>query len=237
MKIGEKLANKKGSGPSNGPKVTKTMEPINEIQSDPALVAAVQQILPVVSAQKTVLNMTTQQVTDLTNLANAYIAQYGASNTAKAAAKSAVASKDTAKKAMTNSLYSYVRQWRANPGVSDALLAQLLCSPRNTSGSSTPPTMPTELTAFANGLGDIQLKWNRNGNKSGTVFLVQSRFAPNGEWVTINATTKVSDKLTAEPGNYIAFRIVAVRGGRSSNPSVPVSLWEDGNGETLRLAA
>jgi hypothetical protein len=214
------------------------MDPINEINRDADLVAALQQILPIVSAQKTTLNMTAQQVTDLTNLANGYIAQYGAMNTARAAAKSATASKDTSRRTMANSLYSYVKQWRANPAVSDALLAQLLCAPRNNGGgSSTTPNMPTDLTAFANGLGDIQLKWKPNGNKSRTVYLIQTRSSAAGAWTTIDAVTKTSYETSATPGEYIAFRLIATRGGKASNPSISVSLWENGNSETLRLAA
>lgn len=210
---------------------------ITELRADPALVAALNTILPLINTNKTTLGMTAQQVTDLTNLCNAYITQYNAANTARLAAKAAVASKDANKKTALTSLYSYVKTWRANAAIPDSLLEQLMVAPHNVSGTTTPPVTPLDLVAFSDGQGNIELRWKKSTNKSGTQFVIEQRTSPTEDWTLAGVTTKQKYELTRTPGEYVAFRIIAVRGGMTSNPSIPVSLWDNGSGQTLQIAA
>jgi hypothetical protein len=209
----------------------------SEFNSDAEFVAAMQAALPLINSNKTTLGMTTQQVTDLTTLCNTYIANYNAAITAKAAAKAAVSLKNTARKSATGSMFSYVKVWRANTAVPDSLLTQLFCAPHNSTPTSTPPVTVTELVALASAQGEVQLKWKRGTNKQGTQFVVERRASASADWEFDGVTTKASYATEWAPGDYVAYRVISVRSGKTSAPSAPVSLWDNDSSATLQLAA
>lgn len=212
---------------------------LTNLSSEPEFIQALNTVLPVISAQKTTLGMTAQQVTDLTNLCNAFIASYSTATTAKLAAKSAVATKESQRKAAQNSLFAWVKQWRANTAIPDALLEQLMVAPHKTPGTKTAPTTPTSFQAVPNGLGVVKFTWDRNGNTSSTTFVIESRKSPTDDWAVAFTTTKTKFELQVTPGQYIAFRIYANRNNTNSVASAPVILWENGGtgSATLKIAA
>jgi hypothetical protein len=116
-------------------------------------------------------------------------------------------------------------------------LAQLFCAPHNSSPTSTPPTTVTELVAFASAQGEVQLKWKRGTNKQGTQFVVERRASATADWEFEGVTTKASYATEWAPGDYVAYRVISVRSGKTSAPSAPVSLWDNGSSNTLTLAA
>jgi hypothetical protein len=209
----------------------------SDFDSDAEFVAAMQSALPLINTNKTTLGMTAQQVTDLTTLCNTYIANYNAATTAKAAAKAAVSSKNSSRKTATNSMFSYVKAWRANQAVPDSLLAQLFCAPHNSNPTHNPPTTVTELVALAGGTGEIELKWKRGNNKSGTQFVVERRSSATADWDFAGVTTKSTFASESTPGQYVAFRVISVRSGKTSAPTAPVILWDNGSSTTLKIAA
>lgn len=99
------------------------------------------------------------------------------------------------------------------------------------------PTQPLDLTGSADGNGVVSLKWKRNGNITGTQFLIETRTDPAGPWTISGSTTTAKFTYQAVPGVYIAFRVTAVRRDQASLPSFPYAFWENGGEMGLQLAA
>ncbi len=117
-------------------------------------------------------------------------------------------------------------------------MANLQLPPHNPDRSTTAPTVPQDLVAKANAEGFVTLKWKRNGNPTGTVFIIESQSAPGGAWTQVGAVTTAKFEWQAEVGHFIGFRVKATRTKQSSQFSTPVVLWADGgSGEVFELKA
>ncbi|MBS1715834.1 MAG: fibronectin type III domain-containing protein [Armatimonadetes bacterium] len=158
-----------------------------------------------------------------------------AATAAKQTSKGSVEAKDVQKAASKAVIAKYAKIFRANPAVSDQLLEQLMLPHHKTPGAKTPPTQPLDLVGSADGQGLVTLKWKRSGNIEGTNFLVEARTAPTGEWTIMGSTTRVKTTFQGTPGDYLAFRVTAVRNKQSSPPSVPFVLWDGSTGEGFEL--
>ncbi|MCE9558481.1 MAG: fibronectin type III domain-containing protein [Armatimonadetes bacterium] len=207
------------------------------ITADPALVSALGVVLPLISTNKVALSMTTQEVTDLTNLCNAYTTQYQVANTAKATAKAAVTLKDTNKRNARKALINWTKVWRSNNAISDSLLELLMCPAHGVQPSFTTPTIPTNLVAFSDGQGNIELRWNRGTNIRGTSFFIETRDSPTSDFRVLGVTTTAKFVTEATPGQYISYRVIAARHGKFSPPTAPVSLWDNGQTGAFSVAA
>jgi hypothetical protein len=182
--------------------------------------------------------LTPAQLAEIAAMATNLNASINAYESAKAAEALALENRNIQLAASKATLSKWAKTFRANLAISDALLAQLNLPPHNPQATKTPPATPLDLTASADGQGLVSLRWKRNGNKSGTQFLIETQTTPGGEWTITGATTKVRFSFQAVPGNYVGFRVIAARDDEQSAPSVPVVLWLNGNENTsLSLAA
>lgn len=186
---------------------------------------------------KVPLGLTTPDLTAMTTLSTAFANALAAADTAKAASKAATTAKNQAKKAVKANIASWSKIWRANAAITDQLLDTMMLAPHNTPASYTPPTTPKDLVANVNGEGVISLKWGRNGNKSGTIFNVETAEEGSGPWTIYDSTTKAKFEYQGTPGTSVWFRIVAKRDGQSAAPTNPVSVWAGGGGNSLSIAA
>ena len=99
-------------------------------------------------------------------------------------------------------------------------------------------TQPLALVASADGNGNIELRWKRNGNSAGTTFLIEYRLTATAAWSILGSTTKAKFFHTSAPGSYIEFRVTAQRADNESLPSTSVVLWGgSGSGESFELKA
>ena len=183
------------------------------------------------------LFLTPANLLEIAAMATGFDSALTANANAKAAAKLAQQNKDAQVKASRSTLGKWAKTFRANLAISDALLEQLMLPHHSTPGTKTPPTQPLDLVATPDVQGLVTLKWKRNGNRSGTQFMVETQHAPGGAWSLAGGTTKVRFDFNAVLNEYVAFRVVAVRDGESSQPSLPVVLWSNGQGGELSLAA
>lgn len=210
---------------------------IVDITADPALVAALGVVLPLINTNKTALAMTTQQVTDLTNLCNAYTTQYQVANTAKATAKAAVTLKDMNKRSARQALITWTKIWRSNEAISDSLLELLMCPAHGIQPTHPSPVTPTNLVAFADGQGNIELRWKRSTNIQGTRFIIESRESATDDFAIVGLTTSAKFVTQHTPGQYISYRVIAARAAEASQPTAPVSLWDNGQTGAFSVAA
>lgn len=210
---------------------------ITEITADGELNTALNNFNTVCAANAATLALSPADLTAIAAASTGFNTTLNAATTAKAAAKNSVEAKDLQKKSSKATVSKYAKLFRANAAVPDNLLDSLMLPHHKTPGTKTPPAQPLDLTGSADGNGLVSLKWKRNGNISGTQFLVETRTDPAGDWTISGSTTQTKFQYQAVPGSYIAFRVTATRRDLLSPPSFPYAFWENGGGMGLQLAA
>lgn len=181
--------------------------------------------------------LTPAQLTEISGMASNFATSLANLATARAAEQLAMENKNLQLATSKTLLAKWAKTFRANPAISDALLDQLNLPHHKTPGTKTPPTTPLDLVAGADIQGLVNLKWKRNGNNSTTVFTIETQSELGGDWTIAGSTTKTRFNYQAVPNQYIAFRVYASRNGLYSQPTLPTTLWANGGGQTLTLAA
>ena len=166
-----------------------------------------------------------------------FVASLNAAVAAKISAEAAVAAKDDQRATTRALLNNYAKQFRADLSISDSLLANLGVAPHTPPRPGTHPVMPSNLLAEADGLGNINLTWKRNGNIQGTAFVVEYQDSPSGTWTYLASVTKASFKTSWPVGTYVAYRVTAVRRGINSPCCAPAVLWNSEPPVALQVAA
>lgn len=89
------------------------------------------------------------------------------------------------------------------------------------------PIQPTDLVASGTSDGTNRMKFNRNGNKSGVLFIIEAQIGDSTVWMMIDAikTTKYEHK-NQTPGVKIRYRVRAKSGDLISSPSNVASVYE-----------
>lgn len=178
----------------------------------PAQVAAL-------DAGKTAL---TDAITDLAN--------------AKAAYEAALAARDAGRGATLDALSNIGATIYNNAAVSSAMLADAGYAIHAKGKSTILPRVITELMASPDGSGNANLRWSRNGNKPGVVFVLEQ--SPDGSaWHQVHTTTKAKATITGlAVGAAAWFRVRATKNEVWSLPSDPVAIWAT-SGDRLQLHA
>lgn len=210
---------------------------ITEETKDALLAQDMNVFLANANTYKTVLGITPAQITALSTLCEDFQGALTAVASKKAELANVTADKNEKKALARASINSYAKIWRANNAIPNSVLDALLVPNHNYGGTSTPPSTPKDLTVTINTQGVVTFKWNRSGNVSGTVFLVESASSATGDWTTLDITTKTKTEFSPAIGQEIWLRVTAKRAGQSSAPSLPFSLWANGSGEFLSIAA
>jgi hypothetical protein len=210
---------------------------ITQIVGENQFNTAFQEFAGVCATNAAALGLSPDEVADIQLEANKVTTKLGEWVAAKSAAAAAKSSKDTQFEAG----HAYVAQWaktfRANILISDDLLADLKLPPHNPPKTTVPPAEVDGVVAKGNGQGYIKLSWNRAGNKSGTVFVIEYRTSVGSPWQVLDATTRARFGFQWQVGDYIGIRVSARRGNVSSQPSAPVVLWEAGGDNVVMLQA
>ncbi len=65
--------------------------------------------------------------------------------------------------------------------------------------------------------GNNELRWNRNGDKPNTIFVIEAQIGEATEWTYVDSTAETKYTHTNQkPGTQIAYRVKATRKGESS---------------------
>lgn len=188
------------------------------------------------SAYSTLLGLTAPQVAQIEALPENFEEGFNGNVSAKAAAKAAVQNKNRLRQSTEATARQYARIFKANPSVTPELEAQLGIISSSTSG----PVVPvSELTVTGCSDGVNQLRWNRNGNAQGSIFVIEYQLTGSTDWDLAGVVTSSKfDHDEQTPGVEMAYRVVTTRSGKSSVPCPPVVVYrQEGNGESLSLAA
>lgn len=211
---------------------------ITEIRKEADFVNALQTFHANCITNKTILELTEADQAEIGVAATDAQAQLNNWEEARTAAKAAVVTKNETLKDSHAVVSKFAKIFNSNEAVPDSILAQLLLPPHFTPRTNTPPTQPLDPFANSDGLGNIELRWKRNGNRSGTVFLIEYRTSASADWTLFGSTTKAKFFTTWTPGSYIEFRISAQRGSYTSIASNSVVLWSgSSSATTLELQA
>lgn len=211
---------------------------ITEIRKDAELVTALQAFNLNCNNNKVVLGLTAADLTEIGSAATSAQTQLNNWEAAKTAARASRVTKSNTLKASKSVVSKWAKVFHGNQAVPDSVLSQLMLPPHNSPRTNTPPTQPLALVASADGNGNIELRWKRNGNIAGTTFLIEYRLTATAAWSILGSTTKAKFFHTSAPGSYIEFRVTAQRADNESLPSTSVVLWGgSGSGESFELKA
>lgn len=211
---------------------------ITETRSDVALKAQLPTFLANATANADDLGLTAPEIEALGELFDTFTLDMDSVDAAKLASKAAVSAKNESASVVREQIAQYAKTWRANPAIKDSVLADMNVPPHQTQGSQTPAVPPTNLSFSFSGTGLIDLTWKRGGNKSGTVYNIQTREGTTGAWSVAFTTTKTKATISGNPGTPLYIRVVAIRGASVSAPSNGIDIWADGgSGEVIQLAA
>jgi hypothetical protein len=182
-----------------------------------------------------ILDLDTTELAQINNAAINLSNELTNASEAKTTYRSAIGEKNAVKSVSIATARSYARTFKANPSVPESVLLDLGIVSSNTSN---PVTMVTGLTVVGCDNGINSLKWNRNGNSSGTQFIVEYSIGTQTNWKFAGAPTRTSfDHEGQAPGVFTWYRVTAMRANNSSVPCPAVSVYgSTGNGE-LTLAA
>lgn len=112
------------------------------------------------------------------------------------------------------------KQIQARPGVPNNLKEQLGLTVPDPTPTPSQPVPPTELSAKMSTTGLANIKWNRNSNISGTIFLVEFSNNYSTGWQIIGSTTKATyETPLLEPSGSNYIRVRAQKGELTSDPS------------------
>ena len=182
-----------------------------------------------------VLDLDAQEFLEISSASTSLSTELNAVKEAQTTYRSAVAEKNTVKASSIATARAYAKQFKANPNVSQSVLQDLgvvSSTPNN------PVTMVTNLTAVGCDNGVNSLKWSRNGNSSGTQFIVEYSIGNQLNWKFAGAPTRAEfDHENQTPGTFIWYRVTATRANNYSVPCPAVSVYGNSENGELTLAA
>ena len=89
------------------------------------------------------------------------------------------------------------------------------------------PQTPTDLVVEGFSNGTNKLKFNRNGNKQNTIYLVEAKSGDAADFVIVGTTTKTTfEHKNQKPGVKTVYRVRAQRGDDYSDYSNPATVYE-----------
>lgn len=98
-------------------------------------------------------------------------------------------------------------------GLPPNILEELGLSVNEASFGTSQPSAPLDLVVMGTSDGINSLKWNRNGNRQGTTFLIEARLGDSENWTIIDAVTGSTYKhKNQKPGVKAQYRVKAKRG-------------------------
>lgn len=153
----------------------------------------------------------------------------------RAALEAETQTKLAARQSTIDALISVANTIYANAGVTDAMLSAAGYAIHDTSKTKVIPQQVVTFNVTPDGSGNAFLKWGRNGNPQGVMFVIEQ--SPDGTaWTQVQTTTRAKTTIN---GLVIGvpqwFRVRATKSEISALPSDPISIWNPG-GEGFQLS-
>jgi hypothetical protein len=198
---------------------------VTEVTKDDELDTAATGFATACVLNGTGLHLTLPENGEITNAAADFHTKLQAVYAAKLALHNAIQAKDAQKAATRGVIAKWAKTFRADPTISDALLAAVNVAPHSPSRVKPAAATPSGLVGTIDGAGAVRLAWLRGTNKYPTTFIVEKQSAPDGNWVLCGTTTRLEFETTTTVGDYAAYRVTAMRRGTVSAPSTPFGFY------------
>lgn len=187
--------------------------------SDSQLIAWMDNFYTVTEGAPADYGVTAQQVAAVKAKADDLRDKMAARQTADDAAKAATTAQKASRGAAEPDLSYLNTIIKANPNVSDANKEAAGIDLRKPATHSA-PVRPENLVANGFEDGRNVLKWNREGNKPNTQFIVESKDAAAVDFSYLATTTETKyEHLGVKPGARYVYRVKAQRSGEESTYS------------------
>ncbi|MEX2244084.1 MAG: fibronectin type III domain-containing protein, partial [Fimbriimonadaceae bacterium] len=171
-------------------------------------------------ANAAALGLSPAQVAELQSLAAGYKDDRLAQTTSHDAARAATETKNASERALVAQIGTYAGMWRANPALPESLLLGAGIQRRKRARHRRPLFAPTGFAIQWVRSHKVRLVWNRNGNESDTLFVIETRTGVDPTWTVVGVTMRKSyDYLADSVAQPVTFRVTAMRGSRRSEPS------------------
>ena len=144
----------------------------------------------------------------------------------KSAARQAVKDKDKKWEETIDVTGEYNGIFQNDKKIPQSLIEALGLRVHDTTPSHEVPFQPSNFTVKGFDIGKNKLKWNRNGNKSGTQYIIEVKYALDGEFQNVDKVTATSyDHQKQTPGVPAWYRITLRRGKLVGDPSETVAVY------------
>lgn len=186
-----------------------------------------QNFVTVATANAVALSLDPTEVAEITTANTNFSSSLDAQEAARAQSLGATAFCDAKWEAALAIVSKYNAQFQAIPNISPELLGDLGLTVPGGGGGTIPVYAPTELSALGTSNGINSLKWKRNGNASGTIYVIEAAYGDGGEWQMVaNSTRTRFDHSGQTPGQFVRYRVSAQRGSLVSAPSNTASVYD-----------
>ena len=112
-------------------------------------------------------------------------------------------------------------------GIASSLIEEIGLNVNNSNSSNTTPSAPSDLVVTGTSDGINHLKFNRNGNRQGTTFIIEAKIGDSDQWIMIDAVTGSTYKHKNQtPGVKVQYRVKAKRGELQSGYSNSASVYD-----------
>lgn len=192
----------------------------------------------VAAANAAALGLDPAELTSISDAKTQFNNAFAAQEAARAASIGATGLADQEWRQALDLVAAFNAQFQAIPGISPELLGELGLNVPGGGGGSVPVYTPSDLSALGCSNGVNSLKWKRNGNEGGTVYVIEAAYDGTNDWQIVdNATRTKYDHTGQEPGRFVRYRVTAQRGTTKSNPSGTASVYDPNQGTSFEAAA
>jgi hypothetical protein len=144
----------------------------------------------------------------------------------KSAARQAVKDKDKKWDETIEVVGEYNGIFQNDKKIPQSLIEALGLRVHDTTPSHEVPFQPTGFTVKGLDIGKNRMNWNRNGNKSGTGYTIEVKYALDGEFQVVDTVTATKyDHQKQTPGVPAWYRITPRRGKLVGDPSETVAVY------------
>jgi hypothetical protein len=184
--------------------------------SNPEFLVWLTNFITVITAKKSQLPITDEQITALNDLRTSLEEKINQQAAAEEASRAATQTTASARTSGNSEISFFNTAFKNDKSIPEELLTEMglkVAQP----DTSPAPAVPLELMVTANADGSNELKWKRNGNKQNTIFIIEAQTGGAGNWVQVGATSDTTFTHTGQqPGVEVAYRVKATRSKRES---------------------
>ena len=204
--------------------------------SYPQLATLGEQVSTVVTATPATYGCTPAQATALSDAVAALVSAISNQEAARSAYRASTEAKINARLATIAALADVAGEIYATDTLTSEQIAATGLAVHNNLPTPSMPSEVLDVVAFPSANGNVKLSWDRNGNLTGTTFIIEYT-TDMSSWNYAGTTTRSKITLGGyAPGVTTTFRVTAVRNETAATPSLPVTIYQ-AEGPSLSLLA